>query len=355
MCSTHSRLSKAQRSAPRTRTSGFTLIELLVVVAIIAILIGILLPAIGKARESARRTGCASNLKGISTIMNLYSQDFDTWFPVLPAVTGSVRSETIPDGTLFGNQHIFGGFAGFFSLQQKGVPDRERGTYVISEARRGKMFTYNGAANIWQLRFKRPILSGYIESAADLSVLQCPSDDLDGGENGAFQPLSSVETIGSAFTSLVSESNPELTDPLFRDDIIWYNISYLYVTGMKASDLGSIGFLGDETNSVDNGLAITGATNYVGTLRRQAARDVDRGYQTQDNHGSFGGNWAFTDGHVEWIIQKKSNFTAGEQVAPGPPGGNRNWYAAGTDPHDKIFYNIAANRRQGTSAIQTID
>lgn len=62
------------------RRAGFTLIELLVVVAIIAVLIAILLPSLGRAKANAMRVKCAAVLKQWGMIMNIYAQDNNNWF-----------------------------------------------------------------------------------------------------------------------------------------------------------------------------------------------------------------------------------------------------------------------------------
>src|SRR5688500_4156890 len=70
------------KTRQRNVRAAFTLIELLVVIAIISLLAAILFPVFARARENARRSSCASNLRQISISIKQYVQDYDSRHPL---------------------------------------------------------------------------------------------------------------------------------------------------------------------------------------------------------------------------------------------------------------------------------
>ncbi|MGD9689059.1 MAG: type II secretion system protein [Phycisphaerales bacterium] len=74
-------MSSAHRQHGFGRSGGFTLVELLVVIAIISLLMGIVLPSLKGARDTAKTMHCSVNLRSIGQALQLYADDYEEWYP----------------------------------------------------------------------------------------------------------------------------------------------------------------------------------------------------------------------------------------------------------------------------------
>ncbi len=111
---------------PKRKYSGFTLIELLVVVAIIAVLVAILLPAVQSARENAISLVCLSKLKSIGLAFSQYQNDYGDRGP-LGFTFGSNSRYRLPDPS------PYDAYTGWYStdrLDRNGKPYRALGFYL---------------------------------------------------------------------------------------------------------------------------------------------------------------------------------------------------------------------------------
>ncbi len=256
---------------------GFTLIELLVVIAIIALLIGILLPALGAARSAGHLARCLSNCRQMGLAMTLYANDHRSWYPIVPTPPPA-------NPQYLDKQYIYGGVAGLFSLYQLGD-----GVDLGFRANANPDLAAYSNGN------RTPLMRGYLDG---LGVLVCPADREDLYYGLPYAPTAN-QNMGS---NLTKRKRPEA--PGSEQEVVTYNISYLYIAGLKTDELKVINpapIWGDETNGPDlstNAWYGAGGGNaanaaYAGTTPGR--------YAPIDNHGKAGGSFVFTDGHAGFI------------------------------------------------------
>lgn len=276
-------LSMAPQRRPRPR--AFTLIELLVVIAIIALLIGVLLPALAKARNAARIAKCLSNCRQNGVAIMGYAGDWKSWYPIIPLSPADLQTYRSGNPRVLTNQWLRGGLASLFSLNQVGD---------------GVSVGFNGGTAAEDEPNERyadgnrvPLLRAYLDG---FGTLYCPSD----AEDRYYTMIYRQPNQNNYNTS--TPKAPRV--PQGPNDVIYYNISYLYVTGLRTDEptvLTAVPMWGDETNGPDVSTDAFWGGGGSGSNNATAVGTNPGFYAKVDNHGTAGGNFVFTDGHARFL------------------------------------------------------
>ncbi|MCI0463688.1 MAG: DUF1559 domain-containing protein [Gemmataceae bacterium] len=271
-----------QTESRRRGRPGITLIELLVVLAILAVLIGLLLPAVHQAREAARRVHCRNHLKQIGLALHGYH---DTW-------------QTLPPG-----------WVAYHPRTGRPDPEGEPGWGWAA-----RILPYLEQANVWQglIDPQLPITHPRHRAArlTVLPVFRCPSDigpdtfhlEPEHG-SGPLVELAKSNYVG-VFGTFDVENNPGSGDGTFyhqsrtRFADIRDGLSHTLLVGERASVLGGSTWVGVVPGGREAMDRVVGICNHPPNYADDEGE--------LDNFSSFhsrGTQFLFADGSVDWVTE----------------------------------------------------
>ncbi len=203
---------------PKNR-AGFTLIELLVVIAIIAILAGMLLPALSKAKTKAQSTACSNNLRQLALAWTLYADDFSDRL-----VNNHNKAETTQDRQSWVN-----------NVEDWGKTDDNTNVALIKS---GKLFPYTGeAVALYKCPSDHTMAANgpRIRSVSLNSLVGDPDRALDQFNPNYVQVLKMSSFTRPSDTFAFLEEHPDtINDGFFVntwDDLKWGNMPASYHNG----------------------------------------------------------------------------------------------------------------------------
>jgi prepilin-type N-terminal cleavage/methylation domain-containing protein len=290
----------------RRERAAFTLVELLVVIGIIAVLIGILLPALNKARESARQVQCLSNMRQLAMATISFSTEHNGW---MPSVGGTGPLGYGSDGrTGVGNPNAVTNPSDWIAWRRvndpvTGLPLNQDDQNITYSA----LAKYLGAKTVVHAT---PEGANGVNPMLD-AVYRCPSDNLQQRPAAVSNNNIIYRYSYSANELLLTPVKQYLTVPANTPAgaRFGFNFNGKYGSIKKVSDM--IIYICEDELTLDDGQFRANPANWTtGKVQALASRHRMRKYDARPTSQSGGknvdsyGNVAFMDGHGGILTRK---------------------------------------------------